>query len=580
MIYTAQISFDNTNYTAINSKITMKGEWVQSTMIWREKIKSLKINKADDWNTFVTLESWFTDTSKFETKIYIKILKNSVQESLHWFGIKWGEIDQDNTFYEVSPELQDLYSIWLQPYWNSTTELSYDFNVLMTLRNEDSTYYPKVMNLGVLEPFCELLEVFVKHKINEITAWPEADIVSSILFGSDYEDATAVTVTNALLIDYVTNAYNVFKYSVVAMDNETFRDFTLKKVFEMLTLFQIYAFFDSNDKLRLEHISFFKDKLENNAVSISLENYDNRFNYVISDIITREELEMMTSDEAKTYGLTVYSDWGKLPIVYSQVRNREDLQVKTYSFRDFYTNLDFYYKQYALFNSYCMIASGFANLAMDWVNIDMDTFTANNHYLTLVFNLVGRTCASKNIPSMASCSVTVVGVVVGEFTISIWDRSGNNLNSDTLTVTTSGTTSGTLTVITPSDDMFFKIDATVDGEFEGYIVATFAELYINPWNTGKKSTANAMNGDFSKANILDSYWKDGRASLSGTMNGTVQAFSSTAYNLQRKTIKQYFAAPPNPLYGMNDGTRIGKIKSWERDLDTGYIDLDLTYQED
>jgi len=110
MSYSYAISFNSSDYSELipSNEITMTCEWVQDTFIWREKISEVKIDKALNSTIFDTLNTWFIDPTKFETKIWVKRLKNNVQDSLHWFGIKWGQIDTDLTSYIVKPTPYDL----------------------------------------------------------------------------------------------------------------------------------------------------------------------------------------------------------------------------------------------------------------------------------------------------------------------------------------------------------------------------------------------------------------------------------------------------------------------------------------
>ncbi|KKL19001.1 hypothetical protein LCGC14_2469840, partial [marine sediment metagenome] len=88
------------------------------------------------------------------------------------------------------------------------------------------------------------------------------------------------------------------------------------------------------------------------------------------------------------------------------------------------------------------------------------------------------------------------------------------------------------------------------------------------------------NGAMSIANIFAKWWQDDRIARDATMGGDAYVFNSTKYNLKRKTINIHYSAVINPLYGFNDGDRIGRIQSWKRSLDTDYYEIDVIYQED
>lgn len=575
MAYTYKISFDGSVYQNINvPMIESVGNWVTNTFIWREKLSEVKINKANNPAIYTQLETWFTDATKFTTRIYIQVLKNGVQESLHWFGIKWGEIDQDKTFYKVSPEIYDDYANKLLPYLKSIEDSTFINDAVIELVNQATTNYDYLEDWGRTN-----LGDFIKDKIDNVSVISGSDVVSSILLGDAYEDTSTVTTTYGMLIDYVTSTYSVFKYAVVNFDNKTWNEMTIESIFEMLRVFQIYPFFDSNGKLRFEHLKFFEDKLIDNAVSISLEQVDDNFKYEDSQLIVYEELSLQT-EEAETD-----EDWGKLPITYSGIRNRIDSTEQIYSLTNWFTNASYFNTNYADFTNYFVIFAGFQNHVMNWSNVDMLTFTAANHYLTFTGGNANE-CGSKNFKSYNTGFTLIANVVsiTGSLEVSVYSRA-TGINSDVITWTTTGAKSETLTLIDGNkSDNYLKLQWSggPGNSFEGWLnlYNTPGGVFINPWAVGSASTTNVMNGPFSKANILNSYWTYGRAAKAGTMNGSAKTFDSTAYNLNRGTLKKYYATVPNPLFGLNDGTRIGRIKSWKRVIDTGYFELDLSYQED
>jgi len=168
LIYTYQISFNGVAYSALypTLPVEMTGEWVQDTFIWRESIKELKINKDLNSTIYDTLKAYFIDNTKFETRIWVKILKNNVQESLHWFGIKWGEIDYDQSYYKVEPKPYDLYGQYLENYMDKSEYGSLTDAYLDMYSNNSSDYdYLGVINSG--DERGELLSNTIKDRIYE-----------------------------------------------------------------------------------------------------------------------------------------------------------------------------------------------------------------------------------------------------------------------------------------------------------------------------------------------------------------------------------------------------------------------------
>ena len=105
--HTYELKFGTGSYAEIlpTNSVTTKGEWIVGTNIWRESITELKIGRLKNPTIYDALESWFSDNTKFETKIFVRILKNSVEQSVHWFGVKWGTIDKRQKTYIVLSKL-------------------------------------------------------------------------------------------------------------------------------------------------------------------------------------------------------------------------------------------------------------------------------------------------------------------------------------------------------------------------------------------------------------------------------------------------------------------------------------------
>jgi hypothetical protein len=578
MAYTFQISFDGSDYSAVYpAPVTMKGGWVQDTFIWREKIDEFKVCKHDNSTIYDTLKAWFIDSTKFETKIWIKILKDGVQESLHWFGIKWGEIDFDLCTYTVEPLPYDLYSIYLEEFMD-VNETVYGLDELrFNLFDWDTANDPWVYTCKYPAQRAVLLEDVIKETINDITSIGTANILSTLLWGDADESGTPATTSNGLLIDYVTSDYSVLRYACLICDYKSLKEIKISDIFEMLRVFQIYPFFDSNDKLRFEHISFFVDKFTDNAAAFTFNDYEQNYSYLLTEIPISEHLELI--DGGEDYSTDV--DWGELKIIYSSVSNRPDASEIKHSFTDYYTNLSYYYQNTGSFSSFKILGAGFANLVMDnWSNIDMTSFSAARHVLTLTMT-AGQYCKSGTFHTTSLYLDCLLQADPGQVvTVGIYNGDTDVLISDTHQYTGNG--SYTFTLSSNPDNMYLKVTADGNGNFVGYFILTCDEAYgreiNNPWATGKVSTNSVMNGDFCKANILYNYWRDYRLSKAGTMNGSAETFLSTQWLLQQKNVKRYYDTPPEPLYGLS-GDYIARINEWTRDLETGYVDMNLTYQE-
>jgi hypothetical protein len=352
----------------------------------------------------------------------------------------------------------------------------------------------------------------------------------------------------------------------------------------MLRLFQIYPYFDSNDKLRFEHISRIISRLESGAVSITTSSYGAGFEYDSTSIPVMEEVKMYNDSTASED----YDDFYGVPIEYSNIRNRIDAQNIDLTF-PYYSNLINFIVDRTAFANVKLLISGYKNLVMKWRNDGgIGTFSNTDHTFNIAFSS-GQYCQSYDFycEGTTGYTLTVVATTLTEdIVFTIRDRHTGIALSDPITVSSTGTTTDTFAISNPppvQEDLVLRLasaDGVGSGQFIGYVFLEdlTEDGYYNPIGEGILADPIA-NGSFSIAEIQDKYWKDYRVSKSGKMNGSVVTFNSTKYNLKRTLVRQFFSTIPNPLNGINDGTKIAIIDSWTRFLDSGFIELQLNYQE-
>lgn len=581
MKYTYQIKFGDEDYVDLYLYDTnLEGDWVQDTMIWREKLSECKIsgalnNVVDDGigdTIYNTLETWFEDSTKFATQIFIKVLKNNVQDSVHWFGIKWGKLNKELKTYIVTPE---LYDYWGQ-YFESIRDIRFASSV-------SGSPIPSYYNTGTTYPYinriaigAEDLESVVKDVATFNNAWPSSDIVSSFLWQDNDEEDDSINTFQGMPGDYVTGVESYLKRAGIYVGNSI----TFSDVLKWLLLFRCYAFFDSNNKLRFEHMSYFNTKLANNAVNFSayLNDYDDEFEYDNYNIPTLEKLSMQSNEVDD-------ADFAPVNIIYSQIRHRPDIQTIEHSF-DLYSNMSLLD---APIDDVSTLYGALANHTYTFFDIDLTTFSNTKNLLDITWNVgAGEVnCGSNDFRIYDGDDYTftaVLSVLTGQFKVGLYDRSGDTLISNEITVSSTGTTSDTLTATADSNDGFLKVTATVSntGAATGYItlIDTDTRMIVIPTNDGANSGSPKTNGAMSAANIFDSYWQDDRLAFTATANDKSYDFDNTLYNLRRKTVKFHYSGVINPLFGFNDGTRIGKIEKLKRSLDTDFYEIDVIYRED
>ena len=575
MSYTYQIQFGSSDYLALipATDLTMEGEWEQDTMIWRERISELKITAASNSAVYTLLESWFEDVDTFETMIKVKVLKNLVEDSVHWFGIKWGKLNKHLMTYIVQP---DPYDLWGQ-YYSGSKSIGLGRSVVGL---NYSTYY----NTGTTYPFIHAFTAHstLKEAVLDIgstqSGFPSSDIVSSFLWQSAYENSSDVGTYRVMPLDYVTGAQSYLaKAGILTGYNDSFTD-----LLEWLRLFRCYAFFDTNNKLRFEHISFFNARLTDNAVDFSsyVNDPDEEFTYMQETIPYLETLSMRADDD------NTDEDFTEFDVTYSPLRNRTD--TKTY---DHQSQLYSYLTSYGsdAITDRMTLWSGLSNHTYAFFDIDMDSFASSDNLIDVGWN-VGASdviCGSNDFKAEITVGYTLsanITSLTGECEVSIVDRSSSDVISNVVTISSSGVVSETLTASATAYDAYLLIEGTVSdtGHLEGWftLVHSNTKMIIIPTVAGAFSDNPKTNGAMSIANIFDSWWQDDRLSRGATAGGDAYVFDGTAHNLRRETMTFYYSSVINPLYGFNDGTRVGKIEKWKRSLVTDFYEIDIIYQED
>lgn len=575
MKYTYQISFNGVDYTDFTptNEVKIEGSWIQGTYIFREKISEIKINLSDS-SVFTTLESWFTDPTKFETRIWIKRLNTDVQDSLHWFGIKWGKLDSDLTNYTVSPHPYDLYYQYLEEYINLKIG-TITTTVNVQAFDEGSTNYPLVDDF-----LSYLLSDVIKEKIDALTPLSPNDVVSSFMWGDNYADGTPTDTIYGMHKDYVFTMPSVIKYATILLDNVY--EISIKEIIELFTIFNVFCYFDSNDKLRFEHISYINTQFNTNKIVIAPSSEDQKFEYSTSEIPT---LERVTFDDLEVSAFD--DDFSNSDITYSSIRNRVDATEITKSYQVF-TNLK-YYIDNALTDGRLLLA-GYKNLAMNWLNSPgataMNAFDSDYNHIEMEAIADGvntKKCYTSDFKTAGTLSYSFnITTQSGTVVMQLKRRSTGSV-IDTLVITTSGLKTGTFAT-SNFDDCYIELSVvpSLSGEIVGDLIIednASTNQIRNPWKNGIVSGTSRMNGDFSHANILYNWWYHNRVSKSGVMNGTPSTFFGTQFNLKRDTIKLFHPYAIDMLSGVDDGVRVGMIQSYSK-YDTDYVEFNLIYHED
>lgn len=569
-IYRYYISFNGYagTYTEIfpSNPLQEIGERVDGSHILRKKLSEIKIGQFKNYAVYNLLESWFFDSTKFSTTIFIKVTKNAVVKHYHRFGVKWGKINTTANTYAVESEPYDSYGIYIEPFLDISTDSTYGGATIYHY-DEDTTNHPVLTWSG--DHTNVILEQFIKNKIAAITGLSSANIVSTFLFNDPYPDTTSPTLINGMYRNYVTNSYNRFKYGFIIMDAATkARDFTLKNILDLLQYVQVYYYFDSNGKLRFEHESYFRDEIDGTTVNLTIENNDVSYKYL--------RPEMPIVETINTADSTDDEDFGTSRITYGIPRNIVQQSNDSYSFAVQQMISSLIAETPGTFIS---LVAGYNNLAVNWIYKDfVGTITQHVFNIYALPSDIAYTSDIKVING--SVGITIVATTCDAvFTFYMSKRSNGVKQTGDVVISSPGTVSDTFT--SPQyDDMYLVMECiSGSGDFVGYVILTESNNMRSVWEAGEVSTDNKLNGPFCVANVLDKFWRDNRLSLSGNMNGSAETFDGTQYNLYREDIRLYYPDDIYALKGYNDGVMTGVADGYTRELDSDFVKINLKFEE-
>jgi hypothetical protein len=356
----------------------------------------------------------------------------------------------------------------------------------------------------------------------------------------------------------------------------------------MLVLFNVFPFIDSNDKLRLEHIKFFNDKLTDNAVNFSsyLEDYDDKWSYENTDLPVVERFLLGTPDEDTN------EDFIGFPIIYSDIRNRPDAQVIEIPYQ-WKTNIKYWDDNFTATDALSerdMLACTSQNMAYKYFNkttapSDVVIISEDLNNLSLAYQS-GEVVYSNEFSVTNTDPHTLtygISAITGNVDVFIRRRSTDAVISNVVNLSSVATSTAVLTVTASVADAQLVIEAQANGTLTGYFALAYnanRSYRIVPNFETEALETLTINAPFSHGDIFANWWQDNRPSREATYNGSDYVFNNTRFNLRRETVKFHYSGVINPLYGFNDGSAIGKIEKWKRSLATDFYEIDVIYQED
>ena len=597
MRYDYYISLNSSDYTQVypSNEIELRGYW-EDNYFARESINEIKLTKNLNSSIYTSLESYSTDPTRYNTELFFRIDQDSSPWKYFVFGIRWCKFDKETAVVTFTPTAWDGYYRFWKEYKDRNIKGFSAQNVDLDIYDYDTSNnpYDSTLDAGTFDHWLAVrLWDLLEDRWN--TYMSACDIKSNIL-NNDSSTILACDTTYGIPLDYVTGTENVLIKMAFKLYKYQSPDYTIEDIVELLEMLQIYPFFESDSVFRLEHIKYFYTMLVDNAVNLTLDADENTWEY-IEKLLPKSERFELTEENDNTD-----ADFTAQDIAYYHASvGFEGTQI-THQFQILTDVNTFIADDTAYDDTDMLLAVRYqhidelredGNLLTD---TDKNTFTytelaAVPDTLYIYSNDIKLTDASAN--TQLDCVVYLENSGAANFTACIKDRSGGNTISDTQVLTNNDTTTFTLTSLGGSEnDGVFCIygDPAQNDTIEGYVVV---QTHIDPsdwWpqrlatEQGVNSSDYQPNGPFAQSNIWNNWWQTGRPTNQATKYGDGYSltvyFTDSDFVTRRELKPRHYAADINMYYGINDGTRIGKIQEYVRKLDSDFVTFTLIYRED
>ncbi len=571
MIYTYEISLNGSDYLAIYPtnfpKITTAK--LEDEFIWRDEVDSFKINKELNDTIYDILETWFDDSTKFNLTNRIRVKKSGTVKWTFVWGIKQGEINYENKYYELTPEIEDQYTdIFYYKNRNVTRAGSEGFHY----NNEEDEAAQTIDKIYGAE--MSLFEDYVKTGLsslvgvlNVLSANTYA-AQSAFLWNGDYPDGGSPPANT----NYVSSDYNYLNTWAIGEDKDTMVN-SIDTTLKMPKAFQCNWFCASDYVIHLEHVSWFKDKIADSQLDISgLDYYDDarQFRYSTPEIFNSEDFTFPTDNNNGDYD-NVQILYDPALVAYSNEKIDVSTEYDAFISSDFVDLSKF-------------MAIGSLVLAVGY----QDTPDATGGWDA--FLTAGADCTDGQANGSGNFAFTnTMQVGVGEslgYTINVTYLGGltNNIQLQGYNGGTpvgspvtlnAGINGGTL----PGSDRI-RITSTGTQDFTYTLTVVANNTYRIVFEAGEITTDERQNNYLSWANIIERFWKYDRYAEAGFINGsgTPTTFDSVKPLKEQDEFKFYHGDDIDPMRGITTDYGVGMIQTMERDLASDFITLKLRYE--
>lgn len=562
MIYTYEISFNGSDYLSFTPtvipKITTSKE--ADDFIWRDEVDGFKINEELNSEVYGILESWYDDSDKVALVNIIRIKKSDVVKYSFTFGIKQGKLNYENKFYSVQPEVLDVYTNLM--FYKNRTVTPGDLDTYQYV-NEDQISADGVDEIYETTSYqyydwMSACETYLDVKTGD--AW---NIESAFLWNDNYPDGSSSGTLN-----YVSSDYNYLNDFAIRQSDDGPGYMSIDHLLNVPKMFQCYYYVSSDYTIHLEHVSWFRDQIQNSQLDISGEDYydDSReFEYSSPEFVSVERFKFPSDD-------VILIDYQNAYIQYApELVNWQDSTIETVADYDAYITSDFLDKFITSGN--VELVTGYSYVS-GWTafthSSDSPDITDGN---TPGSSAVARTNfvadAGTTIAMSYDIDITYISTPVNSLYIQGYT---DNTPNGSPVLLASGSNTGSV------NGNHIRFTTTGAQTFTFTIDVTYSGRYRIPWEDGQLSSTSRQNNYFSWANILNRFWKDYRYAADGTLNGVEQTFNSVRPLKDQVAFKFYYADDIDPMRGITTDYGIGMIQSMERDLATDFITLKLRYE--
>lgn len=562
MIYTYEISFNGSDYLSFtpNNFPLITTDKMESEFIWTNSADEFKITEELNASVYGTLETWFGDQTKYSLTNRIRIKKSG---SVKWnfnFGIKMGEINYENKYYTVTPEIDEPVSDVL--YYKDRVAANALNKSYHYVDEDDAT--PEEIYGATMYRY----EDWMTSIVNRLNTFSSNTYTteSAFLWNDDYPDGSSPGADN-----YVSSDYNYLNDWAISRDNSEFSsmgNLEISHILQIPKMLQCYWFVASDFTIHLEHVRWFRDQIADSQLDLTgLDYYDDArvFRYSTPEIYAAENFAFPTDNEAE--------DFDDVQILYEpELVNFRSESVDVITDYDAFLSSDF-----ANLAKYGVV--GTTDLGVGWRSNTFDTWTQGTG-LNITAGIAaasGRLALSNFLAPVTaqtinySLDLNYNGVPSNE--IEITGYNGGVAGPSGWTTLNEGVNAGTKT-----GDTIAIRSTGAEGTFDFTLSVTITNRYRIPWETGEISTDSLPNNYLSWANNLNRFWRDDRYALEGEMNESDETFLTSKMVKEQDTFKFYYADDIDPMRGITTDYGVGMIQSMERDLASDWITLKLRYE--